>query len=97
MIDDAQLFIHSLACDYVVCVDLLAIMLTVFQYFQVGAKDANRTAPVLQCHGDIDPIVPFAWGNMTAQFLKQFNPEHKIITLNGVMHSGSPEVTGVKL
>ena len=55
-------------------------------------KDANKKTPILQCHGDIDPMVPFAWGNMTAAVLKQLNPQHEIRSLSGVMHSSSPEV-----
>lgn len=47
---------------------------------------------MLQCHGDMDPMVPFVWGNATAMLLKQFNPEHDIVTLRGVMHSSSAQV-----
>ena len=56
------------------------------------AQDANKTTPILQCHGDIDHMVPFSWGNLTAQFLKSLNPSHEIKKLSGVMHSSSPEV-----
>jgi len=49
--------------------------------------------PTLQCHGDIDPMVPFTWGKMTAMLLKQLNPEHEMCKLSGVMHSSSPEVS----
>ncbi|KAF6041207.1 LYPLA1 [Bugula neritina] len=54
-------------------------------------KDANKKVPTLQCHGDIDPMVPFTWGKMTAMLLKQLNPEHEMCKLSGVMHSSSPE------
>lgn len=59
-------------------------------------SDANKSIPILQCHGDIDPMVPFTWGNMTATILKQLNPRHEIRRLSGVMHSSSEEVSTYK-
>jgi len=59
---------------------------------QGSITDANKGVSVLQCHGDMDPMVPFAWGSMTAQLLKMFNPSHEIVKLSGVMHSSSPQV-----
>ncbi|XP_067936206.1 acyl-protein thioesterase 2-like [Watersipora subatra] len=54
-------------------------------------KDANKRTPILQCHGDLDPVVPYPLGSTTAAFLKQLNPEHELHMLSGVMHSSSPE------
>lgn len=47
---------------------------------------------MLHCHGDMDPMVPFMWGSKTAALLKQLNPEHELIKLPGVQHSGSAQV-----
>ncbi|KAG8036913.1 hypothetical protein G9C98_004235 [Cotesia typhae] len=47
----------------------------------------NKNIPVLQCHGDCDPIVPYKWGQMTASLLKQFMSQVKFKTYSGMMHS----------
>ncbi|XP_053214726.1 acyl-protein thioesterase 1-like isoform X2 [Panonychus citri] len=31
----------------------------------------NKEVPILQCHGDSDPLVPKMWGNITADILKE--------------------------
>lgn len=52
----------------------------------------NRNTPLLQCHGDCDPIVPYRWGQMTASFLKQFMTQTEFKTYRGMMHTSSEEV-----
>lgn len=56
-----------------------------------AAAEANKTTPVLQCHGTADPLVPLRWGQMTELLLQSFNPAHKLMKLPGVGHSGCEE------
>ncbi|XP_063976490.1 acyl-protein thioesterase 1 [Diachasmimorpha longicaudata] len=51
----------------------------------------NKDTPVLQCHGDCDPIVPYKWGQMTASLLKQFMGRTEFKTYREMMHSSSEE------
>ncbi|KAM7543264.1 hypothetical protein Aperf_G00000015263 [Anoplocephala perfoliata] len=37
-----------------------------------NAVTANRSLPILQCHGKADPIVPYELGELTNSILKQF-------------------------
>lgn len=64
--------------------------LPLFRQFPDGAQ-GNREAPVLQCHGDIDPVVPFKWGQMTSELLKKFMPKVQFKTYKGLMHSSCDE------
>ena len=52
----------------------------------------NKAVPVLQCHGTHDPLVRFAWGQETSQFICSFNPNLQFKTYEGMMHSSCPEV-----
>ncbi|CAG5106719.1 Similar to LYPLA1: Acyl-protein thioesterase 1 (Pongo abelii) [Cotesia congregata] len=52
-----------------------------------GNAVGNKNIPVLQCHGDCDPIVPYKWGQMTASLLKQFMSQVEFKTYSGMMHS----------
>lgn len=52
----------------------------------------NKNTPLLQCHGDCDPIVPYRWGQMTASLLKQFMTQTEFKTYRGMMHTSSEEV-----
>uniref|UniRef100_A0A4D5R9Z0 palmitoyl-protein hydrolase n=1 Tax=Scolopendra viridis TaxID=118503 RepID=A0A4D5R9Z0_SCOVI len=51
----------------------------------------NRETPILQCHGDIDPIVPYKWGVATHELLKSFIPHTEFKTYPGLMHSSCDE------
>lgn len=52
----------------------------------------NKNTPLLQCHGDCDPIVPYKWGQMTASLLKQFMTNTEFKTYRGMMHTSCEEV-----
>ncbi|KAK5642717.1 hypothetical protein RI129_008884 [Pyrocoelia pectoralis] len=56
-----------------------------------GAQRCPNDLPVLQCHGDCDPVVPYKWGQMTASLLKNLlkGPEFK--SYRGLMHTSSDE------
>jgi len=56
-----------------------------------GAALGNTGTPILQCHGDCDPLVPFKFGQATAVLVKKFNPALDFKTYSGVMHSTSDE------
>lgn len=48
--------------------------------------------PIIQCHGDCDPIVPLKWGQLTASILKSFAKNIELKTYRGLMHSSSDMV-----
>nr|XP_023012396.1 acyl-protein thioesterase 1 [Leptinotarsa decemlineata] len=56
------------------------------------AMKSGDSLPILQCHGDCDPVVPVKWGQMTASLLKTFlhnSTEFKLY--RGLMHTSSEE------
>jgi len=56
-----------------------------------GAKQTNKDIPYFQAHGDCDPVVPYRWGQMTAQLMKTVLPRHNFKTYKGLMHSSNEE------
>lgn len=56
-----------------------------------AAAISNTDIPVLQCHGDCDPIVPYKWGQMTASLLKTFMKNVEFKTYRALMHSSNPD------
>lgn len=56
-----------------------------------GEAIGNKNTPLLQCHGDCDPLVPYKWGQMTATLLKQFMTQTEFKTYRGMMHASSDE------
>ncbi|KAJ8670328.1 hypothetical protein QAD02_001587 [Eretmocerus hayati] len=69
---------------------VMSAWLPLHQKFPGEAK-GNKSTPVLQCHGDCDPIVPYKWGQATATVLKQFMTQVEFKTYQGVMHTSSEE------
>lgn len=51
----------------------------------------NKEVPVLQCHGEADPLVPKMWGNMTADILKGFLKTFEFKVYRGMGHSSCNE------
>ena len=45
-----------------------------------GVSQTNRDIPFLQAHGDCDPVVPYKWGQMTSQLLREILPKHEFKT-----------------
>lgn len=68
----------------------LSAWLPLHQKFPAEAI-GNRNTPLIQCHGDCDPIVPYRWGQMTASLLKQFMTQTEFKTYRGMMHTSSEE------
>lgn len=60
------------------------------KYFQEAI--GNKNTPLLQGHGDCDPIVPYKWGQMTASLLKQFMTQTEFKTYRGMTHTSCDEV-----
>ncbi|XP_012260302.2 acyl-protein thioesterase 2 [Athalia rosae] len=68
----------------------LSAWLPLHQRFPADAV-GNKNVPLLQCHGDCDPLVPYKWGQMTASLLKQFMTNTEFKTYGGVMHTSCDE------
>lgn len=56
-----------------------------------AAKRTGDSLPVLQCHGDSDPIVPYKVGQMSAVLLKGLLKGAAFNTYRGLSHSSSDE------
>jgi len=52
-----------------------------------GTHQANVNVPILQCHGDSDPLVMLQVGQMTAKMLSGFNRNHTLKIYPGMGHS----------
>jgi len=51
----------------------------------------NKHVPVLQCHGDSDPVVQTRWGQLTADVLSKVLTKHQFKTYRGMGHSSCNE------
>ncbi|GFS25278.1 acyl-protein thioesterase 2 [Elysia marginata] len=49
----------------------------------------NEGLAVLQCHGMIDPMVPFQWGKATSDIIKSFTPNAQFKTYPDLGHNSS--------
>lgn len=50
----------------------LSCWLPLFRSFPAAASEANKSTPILQCHGDQDFVVPFSWGKASEMVLSSF-------------------------
>lgn len=54
--------------------------------------DGLFTTPILQCHGDVDPMVPLMWSQLTEKVLKSLGFSNvKFKTYRGLGHSSTEE------
>ncbi|XP_017291844.1 acyl-protein thioesterase 2 [Kryptolebias marmoratus] len=62
-----------------------------------SVSSGNKNLPILQCHGEIDYMIPVQFGSMTAEKLKSIvNPQMLTFkTFPGVPHSSSPQEMAV--
>jgi lysophospholipase-2 len=67
-------------------------MILFINTFLLKAAVGNKNMPIIQCHGDCDPIVPLKWGQLTASILKSFAKNTELKTYRGLMHSSSDTV-----
>lgn len=53
------------------------------------ARKAPDTVPIIQCHGDCDPLVKYSYGQMSSSSLKTFMKNTQFNTYRGMSHSSS--------
>lgn len=56
--------------------------------------DARKTAdtvPILQCHGEVDPVLPYKFGQLSHYSLKTFMKNAQFNSYPGLSHSSSDE------
>lgn len=60
---------------------------------QAAVESGSKDVPVLQCHGDMDPLVPLVFGRLTVEKLKSLMSPEKISfkTYHGMAHSSCPQ------
>ncbi|CAH1155623.1 unnamed protein product [Phaedon cochleariae] len=56
-----------------------------------AVKKTHDSLPILQCHGDCDPVVPYKWGQMTASILKTMLQDVEFKSFRGLMHTSSDD------
>lgn len=69
---------------------LLSSWLPIYKSFP-GCIKGNSKTPILQCHGKLDPIVAFRFGEMTRDVLKSFCSKLEFKSYADMAHSSSPE------
>ncbi|XP_056438198.1 acyl-protein thioesterase 2 [Gadus macrocephalus] len=66
---------------------------------QAASGSGNKNTPILQCHGEMDPMIPVQFGALTFEKLKSIVSHDKISfkTYPGLLHSSCPqEMAAVK-
>ncbi|KAL0270627.1 UNVERIFIED_CONTAM: hypothetical protein PYX00_007975 [Menopon gallinae] len=69
----------------------LSCWLPLHKTFPDALVPSNKDLPIIQCHGDCDPIVQYKWGQMTASYLKSFMKNIEFKTYRGMMHNSSEQ------
>ena len=84
---------QSVRVSLLVCVCVFNVCVCV--WLQAAADVGNKDVPVLQCHGEADPLVPLMFGCLTVQKLKSLmNPNNITFkTYPGMAHSSCPQVS----
>lgn len=54
-----------------------------------AAKKTPDTVPIIQCHGDCDPLVKYNYGQLSSSLLKTFMKNTQFTTYRGMSHSSS--------
>merc|ERR1719510_788139 len=74
----------------------LSCWLPLHKTFPGAVNSANSEVPILQAHGDCDPVVPYRWGQMTSTAMKGFVKTHDFKTYKGLAHSsGTAELQDI--
>ncbi|KAJ6655634.1 hypothetical protein lerEdw1_004986 [Lerista edwardsae] len=62
-------------------------------FWQAANNSMNKDIPILQCHGEMDPMIPVRFGALTAEKLKCIVTPSRIQfrTYPGVMHCSCPQ------
>nr|ACO12368.1 Acyl-protein thioesterase 1 [Lepeophtheirus salmonis] len=66
----------------------LSCWLPLHKEFNCSGKES---VPVLQLHGDCDPVVPYRWGQLSSTTLKNSLRNHEFKTYEGLAHQSSKE------
>lgn len=75
----------------------LSCWLPLHKTFPGALNTSNSDVPILQAHGDCDPVVPYRWGQMTSTAMKGFVKSHEFKTYKGLAHSsGSAELQDIR-
>uniref|UniRef100_A0A7N4PPZ9 palmitoyl-protein hydrolase n=1 Tax=Sarcophilus harrisii TaxID=9305 RepID=A0A7N4PPZ9_SARHA len=90
----------ALTCSFPLAgIVALSCWLPLHRAFPQAANGMARDLAILQCHGELDPMVPVRFGALTSEKLKLVVPPSKVQfkTYPGVMHSSCPqEMAAVK-
>lgn len=68
----------------------LSCWLPLFRQFPAAAI-GNKDVPVMQCHGELDTVVPYKWGRMTHELLKTFMTNVELKAFKTLIHASSDE------
>lgn len=55
------------------------------------AKKTNDSVPIFQCHGEVDPVVPINYGQLSHSQLKSFMTNAQFTSYPRLSHSSSSE------
>jgi lysophospholipase-2 len=70
---------------------ILAFSCWIPMYEQFANGVNNKDVPILQTHGDSDPIVPLRWGQLTSELLKKVMTNYEFKVYKGMQHSSCEE------
>ena len=74
----------------------LSCWLPLHKSFPGALNTSNAEVPILQAHGDCDPVVPYRWGQLTSTTIKNFVKSHEFKTYKGLGHSsGAAELQDI--
>lgn len=63
-----------------------------------AARKTDDALPIFQCHGEVDPVVPYKFGQLSHYSLKTFMKNAQFTSYPGLSHSSSPdEMNDVKV
>lgn len=68
----------------------LSCWLPLHKSFPAARKTAS-TVPIFQCHGEVDPVVPYKFGQLSHYSLKTFMENAQFTSYPGLSHSSSQE------
>ncbi len=67
----------------------LSCWLPLHKSFPGILNKSNDDVPLLQAHGDCDPVVPYRWGQLTSTALKAVVKNHEFKTYKSLGHSSN--------
>lgn len=56
-----------------------------------AAKKTADSVPIFQCHGEVDPVVPYKFGQLSHYSLKTFMTNAQFVSYKDLSHSSSQE------